>query len=140
MTVRDRMGSVCNAMTNASWRLHAGNGSGTTMLRWIADSLRFLYWLAVLHLARWAVVLFCAVEVLGVLVLWPVGFVEARQHDSYRFLLLPVGGTLLVAVQVALWQFTWLRLAQRGGKWRVLAEWFTDAARYPVVREPHPWE
>ena len=33
------------------------------MLRWIGDSLRFLYWLALLQLARLAVVLFCIVEV-----------------------------------------------------------------------------
>ena len=110
------------------------------MLRWISDSLRFLYWLALLQLARLAVVLFCALEVFGVLVLWPVGFYEGRKHDSYLFLLLPIGATFLVAIQVSLWQFTWLRLAQRGGRWRVLAEWFTETARYPVVREPHAWE
>ena len=88
------------------------------MLRWIGDSLRFLYWLGLLQLARLAVVLFCIAEVFCVLTLWPVGFYECRKHDSYLFLLLPIGATFLVALQVALWQFTWLRLAQRGGKWR----------------------
>jgi hypothetical protein len=110
------------------------------MLRWIGDSLRFLYWLGLLQLARLAVVLVCIAEVFGVLTLWPVGFYECRKHDSYLFLLLPIGATFLVAVQVALWQFTWLRLAQRGGKWRALAEWFSAVVRYPVVRTPHPWE
>ena len=116
------------------------NGELTDMLRGIGDSLRFLYWLALLQLARLAVVLFCALEVFGVLVLWPVGFYEGRKHDSYLFLLLPIGATFLVAIQVSLWQFTWLRLAQRGGKWRALAVWFTETDRYPVVREPHAWE
>jgi hypothetical protein len=106
------------------------------MLRWFGDSLRFLYWLGLLQLARLAVVLFCIIEVFGVLTLWPVGFYECREHDSYLFLLLPLGATFLVAVQVALWQFTWLRLAQRGGKWRALAEWFSAVVRYPVVRTP----
>ena len=110
------------------------------MPRWISDSLRFLYWLALLHLARLAVVLFCLLEVFGVLVLWPVGFFEGRKHDSNLFLLLPIGATILVAIQVALWQFMWLRLAQRGGRWRALAEWFTEAVRHPVVRTPHSWE
>jgi hypothetical protein len=110
------------------------------MLRWFGDSFRFLYWLALLQLARLVVVLFCIIEVFSVLTLWPVGFYECRKHDSYLFLLLPIGATFLVAVQVALWQFTWLRLAQRGGKWRALAEWFSAVVRYPVVRTPHPWE
>jgi hypothetical protein len=47
---------------------------------------------------------------------------------------------LIVAVQVALWQFTWLRIAQRGGRWRALAECFSRVVRYPVVRTPHAWE
>jgi len=110
------------------------------MLRWLGDIVKFLYWLALLRLARLAVVLFCIAEVFGVLTLWPVDFFECRKHDSYVYLLLPVGATFLVAVQVALWQFTWLRLAQRGGKWRALAEWFSAVVRYPVVRSPYPWE
>jgi hypothetical protein len=110
------------------------------MLRWIRDSLMFLCVLGLLQLARLMVVVFCALEVFGVLVLWPVGFYEGRKHDSYLFLLLPIGATCLVAIQVALWQFTWLRLAQRGGRWRALAECFTEVVRYPIVRTPHPWE
>ena len=110
------------------------------MLRWIGDSLRFLYWLAVLHLARWVVVLFCLGEVVGVLTLWAIAFVEWQTHDRPSYILMPLGATFLVAIQVALWQFTWLRLAQRGGKWRALAEWFSAVVRYPVVRTPHPWE
>ncbi len=110
------------------------------MLQWIGDSLKFLYWLGLLQLARLVVVLFCIVEVVGVLTLWPVGFYECRMHDSYLFLLLPIGATFLVAVQVAIWQFTWLRVAQRGGHWRALAECFSRVVRYPVVRPPHPWE
>jgi len=110
------------------------------MLRWIGDSLRFLYWLGVLVLARWIVVLFCIVEVVGVLALWAVAFVKWQTHDRAIYLLIPLGATFLVAIQVALWQFTWLRLAQRGGKWRALAEWFSRVVRHPVVRPPHPWE
>ena len=56
------------------------------------------------------------------------------------YLLLPIGATLLVIIQVALWQFAWLRLAQRGGHWRALAEYFSTVVRYPVVRRPHEWE
>jgi hypothetical protein len=110
------------------------------MRQWLSDSLRFLYWLGALQLARFSVVLFCAFEVFGVLALWAVAFIEWQIHERAKYLLLPLGATFLVAVQVALWQFTWLRLAQRGGKWRALAEWFSVAVRYPVVRTPHPWE
>ena len=110
------------------------------MRQWMGDSLRFLYWLGVLQLARLAVVLFCTLEVFGVLVPWAIAFVQWQVHAKPLYLLLPLGATFLVAVQVALWQFTWLQLAQRGGKWRALAEWFSSVVRYPVVRPPHPWE
>jgi hypothetical protein len=106
------------------------------MLRQMSDILRFLYWLAVLHLARAVVVLFCVGEVVGVLTLWAIAFVEWQIHDRASYLLMPLGATFLVAIQVALWQFIWLRLAQRGGKWRALAEWFCSAIRYPIVRPP----
>jgi hypothetical protein len=115
-------------------------GKDDTMLQWIGDSLKFLYWLGVLYLARWVVVLFCLGEVVGVLTLWAIAFVEWQTHDRASYLLMPLGATFLVAIQVALWQFTWLRLAQRGGKWRALAEWFSTVVRYPVVRPPHSWE
>jgi hypothetical protein len=110
------------------------------MLRWIGDSLKFLYWLTVLQLARLVVVLFCIAEVVGVLTLWGVAFAEWQTHDRAIYFLIPLGATLIVAIQVALWQFTWLRLAQRGGHWRALAEWFSSVVRYPVVRPPHSWE
>ncbi len=92
------------------------------MLRWIGDSLEFLLWLGVLQLARLVVVLFCIAEIVGVLTLWVVAFIEWQTHDRPIYLLMPLGATLFVAVQVALWQFTWLRMAQRGGHWRAIAE------------------
>ena len=110
------------------------------MLRWIGDSLKFLYWLGVLHLARLVVVSFCIAEVVTIFALWGVAFVEWEEYDKSGYFLMPIGAMLLVVIQVALWQFMWLRIAQRGDKGRVLAEWFTQAARYPVVREPHAWE
>jgi hypothetical protein len=36
--------------------------------------------------------------------------------DKPIYLLWPLLGTLVIGVQCALWQFTWLRLAQRGGR------------------------
>lgn len=110
------------------------------MLRWIGDSLEFLLWLGVLQLARLVVVLFCIAEIVGVLTLWVVAFIEWQTHDRPIYLLMPLGATLFVAVQVALWQFTWLRMAQRGGHWRAIAEVFSRVVRYPIVRTPHPWE
>jgi hypothetical protein len=110
------------------------------MKQWIVDSVRFLYWLCLLQVARWLVALFCLAEVLAVLILWPVAFIENHRHGSWRYLSLPIGATLVVAVQVAVWQLTWLRLAERGGKWRALAEWFSRVVRHPVVRLPHSWE
>ncbi len=110
------------------------------MLRWIHDSLSFLLWLGVLQLARLVVVLFCIGEVVVVLTLWVVAFIDWQTHDRPIYLLLPLGATLFVAVQVGLWQFTWLRLAQRGGHWRAIAECFSKVVRYPIVRTPHAWE
>lgn len=110
------------------------------MWRWMNDSLGFLLRLGVLTLARLFVVLVCVTEVLVVLTLWVVAFIEWQTHERPSYLLIPLGATLFVAVQIALWQFTWLRLAQRGGRWRAVAEYFTIAVRYPVVRTPHPWE
>jgi hypothetical protein len=111
-----------------------------TMLRWIGDSLTFMFWLSVLQLARLAVVLMCVAEAVIVVTLWPIGFVFWQMHNQSMYLLMPIGATLLVAIQVAFWQFTWLRLAQRGGLWRALAEHFSTVVRYPVVRTPHEWE
>jgi hypothetical protein len=110
------------------------------MLRWISDSLEFLFRLGLLQLARLAVVLFCIVEVLFVVALWGMAFSEYVIHDQPSYFWIPVGATVFIPIQVALWQFTWLRIAQRGGHWRAIAECFTIAVRYPVVRNPHPWE
>lgn len=110
------------------------------MLRWIGDSLRFLYWLGVIQFARLLVVLICAVEVMAVVGLWGFAFVEASSRDRPIYFWIPIGATFFVVIQVALWQFTWLRIAQRGGHWRAIAECFSQVVRYPVVRPPHPWE
>ena len=111
------------------------------MWRWIQESLMFLLVLGALQLARLAVVLFCIIEVLGVLVLWAFAFVKLMTQNSAAYFWIPVGASLLVAIQVSLWQFTWLRIAQRGGRWRAIAECFSEVVRYPVVRTPHDaWE
>jgi hypothetical protein len=138
---------VFNAMPTNDIMWHGSSLQGAmirheddTMLRWIHDSLSFLLWLGVLQLARLAVVLLCVAEVLTVLTLWVVGFIAWQTHDRPIYLLIPIGATLLVAVQVALWQFTWLRIAQRGGHWRAIAECFSRVVRYPVLRTPRAWE
>ena len=110
------------------------------MRRWITDTLGFLLRLSGLALARLLLVLLCVAEVAVVCALWVVAFIQWQTEDRRWALMLPVGATLFVIVQVALWQFAWLRLAQRGGRWRALAEYFTIAVRYPLVRTPHPWE
>ncbi len=66
--------------------------------------------------------------------LWPVGFDEGQTMTSELYLLIPIGATFLFAIQVALWQYTWLRIAQRGGHWRAIAEGSQWVVRYPVVR------
>ena len=60
------------------------------MRQWMVDALKFLFWLLVLHLARWAVMLFCAIEVLGVLILWAFAFVEGQIHNQMLYLLIPI--------------------------------------------------
>jgi len=110
------------------------------MLRWIGDSLKFLYWLGLLQLARLVVVAFCVAEVLMVLTLWVVAFIDWQTHGHPIYLLMPVGATVMVVIQVSLWQFAWLRIAQRGGHWRAIAECFSKVVRHPIVRTPHPWE
>jgi hypothetical protein len=111
-----------------------------TMLRWIAEAFSFLCVLGVLQLARLAVVLISIAEVLIVLGLWGLAIAEYSASTNLAWLWIPIGATLLLVIQVALWQFTWLRLAQRGGHWRALAEYFSTVVRYPVVRAPHDWE
>jgi hypothetical protein len=110
------------------------------MFGWIRDSFVFLIWLAVLFSARLAVVMLCITEAVVVVALWCVAFVKWQMLARSSWLLLPVGVTLFVTVQVALWKFTWLRLARRGGRWRAIAEYFSSVVRYPVVRTPQPWE
>jgi hypothetical protein len=110
------------------------------MLRWIGDSLNFLCVLGVLQLARLAVAVICIAEVLTVLGLWGFAIAKYSASTHAAWLWIPIGATLFLAIQFALWQFTWLRLAQRGGHWRAIAECFSRVVRYPVVRPPHPWE
>jgi hypothetical protein len=104
------------------------------MLRWIGDSLNFLFWFGVLQLARLVAVLFCILEVLVVLGLWGWAIAEYSASTHASWLWIPIGATFVFAIQVALWQFTWLRIAQQGGQWRAVAECFSNAVRYPVVR------
>jgi hypothetical protein len=111
-----------------------------TMLRWIAEAFRFLCVLGVLQLARLAVVLIMIAEVLIVLGLWGLAIAEYSASTHLAWLWIPIGATILLANQVALWQFVWLRLAQRGGQWRALAECFSQMVRYPISRPPHAWE
>jgi hypothetical protein len=110
------------------------------MMAWVRDSFVFLVWLVVLLAARLAVLLFCVAEVIVVIVLWLLAIIQWRMADKPIYVLWPVIGTMVIGVQFALWQFTWLRLAQRGGQWRAMAEYFSTVVRYPVVRTPHPWE
>jgi hypothetical protein len=110
------------------------------MLRWISDSLSFLCVLGVLQLARLTVVLICILEVVVVLGLWGLAIAEYSASTHLAWLWIPVAATLFLAVQVALWQFMWLRIAQRGGHWRAIAECFSQVVRYPISRPPHPWE
>lgn len=110
------------------------------MWRWIQDSLMFLFVLGVLQLARLAVVLFCIIEVFGVLMLWALAFVRWLTRDNATYFWLPIGVSIFMVIQVSLWQFIWLRIAQRGGHWRMIAECFSEVVRYPVVRSPHLWE
>jgi hypothetical protein len=114
--------------------------SENAMRQWFHDSLEFLLWLGLLQLAKLLVVLFCVIEVIGVLSLWLFTALQWQNHHQSIYLLIPIATLLFVATQVSLWHFTWLRLAQRGGRWRALAEWFSEIVRYPVVRPPHPWE
>ena len=75
-----------------------------------------------------------------VVTLWVLAFRHWQAQDRPSFVLLALAATVFVGVQAALWQFTWLRIAQRGGHWRAIAECFASVVRYPVVRTPHQWE
>ena len=110
------------------------------MLRWINDSLGFLFWLGVLMSARLLAVLLWVTEIGVVIALWVLAFLRWQGQDRTSLVLLALAATGFVAVQAALWQFTWLRIAQRGGRWRAVAECFATVVHYPVVRTPHPWE
>ena len=76
-------------------QMDACNGELPDMLRWIGDSLEFLYWLGVLQLARLAVVLFCIAEVVGVLTLWAIALRRTASCTTARSTsAIPVGATL----------------------------------------------
>ena len=106
----------------------------------LRDTIGFLMRLVLLQLAQLAVVFFCAAEVLSVVVLWIMAIWWWSAYGHPSAMLLPVGASLLLYVQYAVWQYAWLRLARRGGRWRAVAEVFTVAVRHPVVRTPHLWE
>jgi hypothetical protein len=110
------------------------------MLRWMYDSLSFLFWFGVLMSARLLAVLLWVAEIGIVVTLWLLTVRHWQAHDQSSVVVLALAATLFVAVQAALWQYTWLRIAQRGGHWRAVAECFASVVRYPVVRTPHPWE
>ncbi len=109
-------------------------------MRAFREACRFLVVLGLVQLGILVVVLFCCAEVLADLGLWFWAFYlwMARGHPSA--VLLPIGFTFGVGVQCALWEYAWLRVAQRGRAWRAVAEVFAASVRHPVVRLPHPWE
>jgi hypothetical protein len=106
----------------------------------IGESLRFLLRLGLLLLVKLLVALFVIIEIIGIIALWVFALVECKLHDTGVYFWIPIGASFLLCIQYALWQFWWLRIAQRGGQWRALAECFSSFVRYPVVRPPHPWE
>jgi hypothetical protein len=110
------------------------------MMRWIGEAMAFLLVLGVLQFARLLVVLFCIAEVAVIFALWGVAFVNGQIYHNGYYVLMPLGMMVLVIIQVVLWKFMWLRLAQRGDHWRALAECFSRVVRYPISRPPHPWE
>jgi hypothetical protein len=110
------------------------------MFRWMNDSLCFLFWFGVLMSARLLAALLWVIEVAILVTLWVLAFIHWQAQDRPSFVLLALAATIFVALQAVLWQFTWLRIAQRGGHWRAVAECFASVVRYPVVRTPHPWE
>ena len=73
------------------------------MLRWMTDSFTFLIWLCALQMARLVVLLLCIAEVLIVASLWIIAFIDWQMHDRPTYLLMPIGATLFVMIQVALW-------------------------------------
>jgi hypothetical protein len=104
------------------------------------DSLCFLFWFGVLMSARLLAVLLWVTEIAILVTLWVLAFRHWQAQDRPSFAVLALVATVFVGVQAALWQFTWLRIAQRGGHWRAVAECFASVVRYPVVRTPHQWE
>ena len=109
-------------------------------MRFIKDSLTFLALYGLILPAKLLLVLFALAEAVG-MVLLCYGSV-CQMDDSHRavWLLLPLAAMGLVAVQWAIWQFWWGRIAQRSGFGRALGETFAISLRHPVVRPPHPWE
>jgi hypothetical protein len=93
-----------------------------------------------LPLAKLLVVISAVAETGGwvYLGLWSVNRYQAH-HDAMVFLW-PVLATVGIYFQLTLWYYFWLKVAHRSNRGRVLAEYFCSYLRYPVVRQPHPWE
>ena len=91
-----------------------------------------------LLLAKLLLVMFALAEAVG-MVLICYGSVS-QMDDSHRavWLLLPVAAMMLVAVQWALWQYGWGRIARRSDFGRALGKTFAISLRHPVVRHPYP--
>lgn len=110
------------------------------MVRAFRDTLRFLFWLGVLTVAKLTVVLVCLAEALLLVTLWPYAVIHAVWFQNNAPLVWAGVATAAVVLQYVLWQYLWLRVAHRGGGWRAIAEYFSSIVRYPVVRMPHRWE
>ena len=110
------------------------------MRQMATDAGWFLLWLGVLLAARLALVVVAVAEAVAMVAVCvcSVGWWQAYHRPA--FLLLPVAAVLAAAVQWSLWQYAWLQLARRGGRWRALGEYFAVTLRVPVVRLPHRWE
>jgi|GEM_PF-1718526 len=93
-----------------------------------------------LPLAKLLIVIFALAETAGwvYLGLWTVNRYQSH-HEAGAFLW-PLAATLGLYFQVTLWHYFWLRIAHQSNRGRVLAEYFCSYMRYPMVRQPHPWE
>ena len=110
------------------------------MNRWIGSALAFLLMLGVLQLARLAVLVFSALEVIAMLGLWFWAIAECSIHgimsspvDSCWGDVARRRASILVAVHLA-------AACTAGRPMEIVAEFFSRAVRYPVVCTPHPWE
>jgi hypothetical protein len=119
--------------------MHAFAKEKDDMLRWIGDSLKFLYWLGVLQLARLAVVLFCIGEVVGVLTLWASRLLECSSMTARFTSAAPSERRFLSPFKSRSGSSPGCGLRNveaSGERWRNGSR----GRRYPVVRTPHPWE